>query len=203
MDPASIAAIMTAIASIGGPVAASFFGSNPTNKFTGGQQQLQSDIMQALQGGGGNLGFLDPNFSFDQFNQQVGDPARQQFQQRTVPQIQQRFAGVGALRGTAAGDTITRAGADLEGQLAQQAFQAQQRGLDRAVSAFNPALQSQYTGDTQTNPFGALFGGIGAGAAQNFDLTQFLNALGFSSGNPNVAQGQGGTFGGGQRVQVG
>jgi len=90
---------------------------------------------------------FDPTELTDMFKSSVADPARQQFQQKTLPGIQERFiagggAGSGALNRAAVG-----AGADLEsglsGQLAQLLAQAQQGTLSRQAGlAVSPTQET-------------------------------------------------------------
>ena len=89
------------------------------------QQQVQSAIAQLGLGGieGLNLeqliGGLNPETSAGLFNQVVGDPARQQFSQETLPQIQQSFISQNAGSSSMANRALAQAGVDLEGKLGQ------------------------------------------------------------------------------------
>lgn len=202
-NPSTAATILNAIATVGGPILSSIFGaSGRESQLTPQQEQLQQQLIQGL-GGSGPLGLLG-QFNFDNFQRDVGDPLRQQFQQRTVPGIQQRFAGLGQLRGTSSGDTITRAGADLEGQIANLGFQGQQNSLDRILRGAGLALG---TGTQQRDPGRAssLFAGIGQGAAQNFDLQQTIESLLnlFGSGEQGLSGTTGRSVGGARAATIG
>lgn len=113
---------------------------------------------------------FDPTELTDMFQSSVADPARQQFQQKTLPGIQERFiagggGGSGALNRAAVG-----AGADLEsglsGQLAQLLAQAQQGTLNRqaglAVAPTQETFQ-QMSDDPILKLLTPLLAGVGTG----------------------------------------
>lgn len=188
MDPASAAAILSAIAAVGGPIAGSFFGGTGTDTgFTDEQRNLLNDLIQGIQTGSGPIG---APFDTGRFQREVGDPIREQFQQRTVPQIQQRFAGQGQMRGTSSGDTITRAGADLEAEIARGAFDAEQKTLDRILAGTKVGLTDPGKHTTEKDsPVGDFFNMVGAGGAKEFDLQNFLNMIMPGSGGGGGMQG--------------
>lgn len=188
MAAPGILAALNLAASIGGPLIGNLLGrAKPVSKFTDPQQNLQRELIQSLLGGGGAFNFLRPEQATQDFQRQVADPARQQFQNLTIPQIQQRFAGLGQLRGTSAGDTIARSGANLEQALLGQQFQTQQNALDRVLQGLSPAFANQFTGQQQLSPMQATAYGFGQQGLKNLDSQQILNLL----------QGLGNAFGGG------
>lgn len=111
------------------------FGEGPSmnkfDQFTPEQQQLLSQMMNML-GAGGSLGqgygqsvdylkqLMDPN---SQAVQQFTQPYMDQFNQQTVPQLAERFAGAGGgmgggLSSSGFGQSLSVAGGALQNQLA-------------------------------------------------------------------------------------
>lgn len=66
------------------------------------------------------LGEYDPQMAINAFQQNVADPARQNFQEQTIPGITERFAGSGGLRSGAYSGQLLREGQNLEKGLAGQ-----------------------------------------------------------------------------------
>lgn len=66
------------------------------------------------------MGEYDPQMAMNAFNQNVADPARQNFQEQTVPGITERFAGGGGLRSGAYSGQLLREGQNLEKGLSGQ-----------------------------------------------------------------------------------
>jgi hypothetical protein len=114
--------------------------------------------------------------AFDQFSQ----PYMQQFQEQILPQIAERFAGMGALSSSGFGQALGGAASGLQGQLAQLFSQLQQQAAGQQYDQYNN-LGQQYGNLAQTGlgyqPFaynkqegsagflGPLLGAIGSKAA--------------------------------------
>jgi hypothetical protein len=181
-----------------------FGGSDQLKKVptgTQGQEQLHNSILsQAMgmsQGGGGydlanqyynNLLGGNQQQAFDQFSQ----PYMQQFQEQTLPQIAERFAGAGALSSSGFGQALGGAASGLQSQLAQLFSQLQsqaagqqygqynqlaQTGLNHQQFAYNHVPGSQgflgtalgAAGTALGGPIGAALGaGIGGGISNLF-----------------------------------
>lgn len=117
----------------------SLFGSKPKTKevsrLSGGQQDLLNDLISRVLSGQGGFGF-DEEF----FQQSFADPAIRQFENRFAPQIQQKFIGAGAGRGSNIQDALTRAGADVQGSIDQQRAQLLNQALNRQLQGAQLAL---------------------------------------------------------------
>ena len=120
---------------------------------TGTQQQqgLHNSILgQAMnmqgQGGGYDLAqnyfnnFLGDNQqqAFDQFSQ----PYLQQFQEQMLPQIAERFAGMGALSSSGFGQSLGGAASGLQSQLAQLFSNLQQQAAGQQYNQYNQLAQT-------------------------------------------------------------
>lgn len=119
-------------------------GSGP--KQTGAAQLLTSEQKQALQdilGGIDIQGLVDPARQQQFFQQQVADPAREQFEQRTIPALSEELIALGANRGSGLGARLGMASADLEKALAQASSGFQQQGLQNQMQLLNLALGRQ------------------------------------------------------------
>ncbi len=129
----------------------------------GGPEGLQQQGLGAL---GGLLG------GGQQFFEQLQAPALRQFQEQTVPDIAERFTGMGsgAQGSSAFGQQLGAAGAGLAetlaGQRAGLGLQAQQTGLQGLLSMLGLAEQPQFGTGFQPGREGALgglLGGVGQG----------------------------------------
>jgi len=103
-------------------------------RFTPEQQQALSQLLQT------GLGGLGEGLDFGPIEEQ----ARTQFEQRTVPSIAERFAGLDALGSSGFQQSLGQAGAGLESQLAAQKsqFGLQKQGLLQNLLGLG--LQPQY-----------------------------------------------------------
>lgn len=130
------------------------FGSAPKIKQmpTGTQQQTQfggNDLIQLLQQMMGQGGGLQQANQYDQsllqggqegFNQ-FAQPYNQQFEQKTLPGIAERFAGMGALSSSGFGQALGGAASDFQSQLAQLFTQLQGQAAGRQQNQFGNLSQ--------------------------------------------------------------
>ncbi len=130
------------------------FGSSPDlkKKATGTAQQQQfggQQIIQLLQQMMGQGGGLNQANQYDQsllgqgpeaFNN-FSEPYLQQFQEQILPQIGERFAGMGALSSSGFGQALGGAGAGLQSQLAQLFSQLQGQASGRQQGQFQNLSQ--------------------------------------------------------------
>lgn len=120
-------------------LSSALFGTKPKREqvslLSRGQADLLNDIIQKSMQGSEGFG-MDENF----FQQSFVDPALRQFQSRIAPQIQQKFIGAGAGRGSNLQDALLRAGADVQGNLDQQRAQLLNQALERQLKAAQTAL---------------------------------------------------------------
>jgi len=160
------------------------FGRSPkkeqVSSLTGGQEDLLNFIIQQAMGGQGGFGF-DEEF----FQKSFTDPAMRQFEQRIAPQIQQKYIGAGAGRGSNVQDALTRAGADVQGGLDEQRAALLNQALDRQLKAAGLGLGTQAFGIEQdpgtTGLFSDIFSGLGAGVASGVGspIGRGISNLGF------------------------
>lgn len=126
------------------------------NQFNPDQQQALSQILQMSLGG-----LQKTPFDFGPIAQQ----ARENFQQKTIPSIAERFAGLGGLRSSAFNRAIGQAGAGLEtnlGALGAQYNLAQQSNLGKLLQiGLAPQTQQGIMPGTS-----GIFGNLGQGAGQ-------------------------------------
>lgn len=121
----------------------------------------QQDVLSKL------LGDFDPSSLETMFKGSVADPARQQFQQQTLPGIQERFIAGGASRGGAMNRAAVGAGANLESglsaQLAQLLGGAEQGQLNRQAQLSTASTFDNFNRPSDS-PLGNLFAPIATGA---------------------------------------
>lgn len=111
----------------GGQDLISFLQQQLTNQGGGFQQANQYD--QGLLGNGPQ--------AFNQFSQ----PYMQQFQEQMLPQIAERFAGMGALSSSGFGQALGGAASNLQAQLAQLFSQLQGQAAGRQQGQFQNLSQ--------------------------------------------------------------
>ena len=156
VDPLIGAALISALSG----AATSFFGgSNKIKKVptqTKAQTGLQSNLINQanqLSGMGGGYqnalqylqSLLDPN---SQAQQNFAAPYLQNFNERILPDIAERFAGAGALSSSGFGQALGGAGANLQAQLASLQSGLQQQGAGTLLNQYNQ-LTSQALGNPQ------------------------------------------------------
>ena len=111
-------------------------------------------------------------------------PYMRQFQEQTIPQLAERFAGFGgrggALSSSGFGQGLGAAGAGLQESLASMGAGLQQNALQQALGQYNTlaglglgtrAFQPQFIPGQPglfSNLFGGLLGGFGSGAGRGF-----------------------------------
>lgn len=197
------------------------------SNYTKGQQRTLKNVNasqnQLSQGGYQNaMGlleqYLNPNSDvYKNFEK----PYQQQFEQQTIPQLAERFAGANAMGGglmtSGFGQSLGAAGANLQTQLAQMKQQYQRQSINDLLGQYNQltnqslgakSFENVYDPGTQGQlGFGGeiLKGGLTA-AASIFGgpaANNLFNSMGsgsnasqpFSAGTPGGGSGYKGTFG--------
>ena len=134
--------------------------------YTPEQQALLSQIMGGLGGEGGALGggmdFIQQLLG-GQTAETATAPMMRQFDEQTVPQLSERFAGSDALNSSAFGQSLGSAGAGLQENLFNARNQQQMQGLQGLMAMLNPALGKQFETTVQQGGGGMLGGLIGTG----------------------------------------
>jgi hypothetical protein len=173
-------------------------GIEQVSTLTDQQQQVLSQLLTGIQGGefsqfgqseqfgeglgalSGLLGGFDPQRTTEAFQQQVADPARQQFQEEVLPSIQERLIGAGAGRGTTAQRQFAQAGQRLEqglsGQLAGQLQQGEQLGAQQQLQALG--IAPGFVSSPQQQQLQAIATALGISSFENVQQQPKQSALG-------------------------
>lgn len=130
------------------------------------QQQLFQLMSQALQGGGplADVYGFDPGQVTDVFQQNVANPAYQNFQEQVVPGITGQFRGQNLQNSSYLGGALGKAGSDvqsgLDAQLANMIYNAQQQAASRKQQGISDLMNTQTFAYTQS-PWMSLLNQIG------------------------------------------
>ena len=179
------------------------FGSKDKNiqlpTMTGGQMQGLEGILQQLQqmqGQGGAYGgaqdYLSKILSNDpNAMAEFEAPYRNEFEQKTIPGLAERFAGLnpmgGGLSSSGFGQAIGGAGAGLQAQLAGLHGALRQGAAGQAMGQFNQLANlglgsrafENYMQPGSGGLFGGLASGVGAGAGQAGGMALMMKLLPF------------------------
>lgn len=134
------------------------------------QQALREQQFQGLQGQGplANLYNFDTQQATDVFNQNIRQPAYQQYQENVVPTITGQFRGNNLGNSSYAGEALARSGRDvqrnLDAQMSSYLQNGQQQSQQNRINGMNGLLNQQsfdYVPRGQ-DPWETLFeGGMG------------------------------------------
>lgn len=175
MDPATLAALITAAGSIGGGL----LGRQKTPRETPIQKRQRfaiDDIFAGLKGEGpyANLFQADE----DAFQRSYVDPAMERWNTFIRPAIAQSHAGSGLSRSTGFDDELTRAGVNMSSLLNEQYAAFQNQAMQRAMQGLTGALGASpgLGPQSQQSPFGSAVAG-------------YLTSPAFGQGIGNILQG--------------
>lgn len=205
---ALIAAIPALIGAFGPALSKKLFGEDEgefkqISTQTPEQQQLFSQLLGGLGGlQGQGFGALQSKLGGSQdFLSQLQAPALRQFQEQTIPNIAERFSGLGAQGSSAFGQQLGSAGAGLAEKLAAQrgelGMQSQQQGLEMLLTLLGLSQKPQFQSffdPGRESPMGGFLGGVGTGFGGAFGkvggegLSSALSGL-FKK-KPGIAQNQ-------------
>lgn len=156
-------------------------GANQLNNFQAGLGQTQSQqAIQGLMSGGSIHSTLGTQDTQNYIQQGIYNPALLNFQQTTLPQITQAFAGQGASFSSRAGTAVQRASSDLNTQLAGQAanvtmqneqLRSQQDLTAQQANASNVLGASQLNSNLSTSALSNIL----AQNNQNWQYQQYAN----------------------------
>lgn len=107
------------------------------------QDQLLELIRQGLESGEGPFAEMFGSFNEQSFNQGVRNPALKNLQEQTIPGILEKYGGGGMRGGSGMRNALTKAGVDLESQLAQLQYGAQQQQTQNRLQGLNLGLGTQ------------------------------------------------------------
>jgi len=114
-------------------------------------------------------------------------PARQAFEQKTIPGIAERFSGVGGQQSSAFGQQLGQAASDLETNLSAQRSGLQSQALQQLMGLLGQGMQPQfqnYQQEAQPGFLQNLLSAIGSfgGTALTGGLAGLIGKQGFRSG---------------------
>lgn len=107
------------------------------------QKELLDLIQEGLTSGEGPLKDILGSFNQEEFEKGVSQPALKHFQDTILPLIQNKFIANNQSRGSGIQRAQFKAGADLQAQLAQLMYQAQQQQKQNKLGGLNTALGKQ------------------------------------------------------------
>lgn len=161
--------IGTAVGAVGGGFAGLFGSKKKRQKnkkmstLDPQQQGLYNDYISSIRGEGpfSDMYNFDSKGYNDVFDQTVSRPANRNFQENIVPQITGQFRSNNLQNSSYAGESLSRAGRDvqenLDAQRSQNIFQGQQQANSNKQNAINNILNTQtfaYNKGTERTPSG-------------------------------------------------
>lgn len=158
---------------------------------TPGQEELMRLIEEGLSKGEGAFSDIFGKFNQGEFDKGVTEPALKNFQENILPMIQEKFVAGNQAGGSGLRNAQFKAGTDLQSQLAQLMYQAQQQQKQNRSGGLQTALG--------TKAFENLYQPSQAGA-----IPAFLQGVsgrageGVGQGISNAFSGGSGGGGGGQ-----
>jgi hypothetical protein len=151
------------------------------------QEEIQALIQEGLEKGTGPFADIFGAFNEEEFNKGISEPALKNFRENILPQLQEKFIAGNQVLGSGLQRAQTQAAGDLQSQLAQLMYGAQQnkqtqrqQGLENLLGQrnFENIYQQGTTGALQKfgnelvtgaaksiTSGGGLFGGGGGGGA--------------------------------------
>ena len=191
MDPASIAAIVTALSTM----ASSFAGKGKTQRETPtqkNQRKMIDELRAGMKGEGQYADYFNP--SYEAFQKSYVDPAKKLWGEQIAPQVMQGLDSTGFGRSTSFDDALTRSGVDMDMMLNQQWAGMQDAAYNRQGNAINSILGANQGIGPQSQQGPAEMGITSLLGNQDF-MSQLMKIFG---GEPD----QGGTTAtsGGQRT---
>lgn len=179
MDPFTLALITAGIGA-GGSALGGFLGRDKGRETAiQGQQRLTiDDILAGIKGEGPFASLFAADE--DTFQKSFVDPAQARFANQTAPQIQQQFIASGQQRGTGLEDTLSRAGVDMDMELASQYGQFQQSALQRQLQALGGVLGAKpgaAPGQSGASAAGQGFAGFAGSSGFGNSLSAILDSI--------------------------
>lgn len=104
------------------------------------QEELMSLIKEGLSKGTGAFGGIFGDFDKGAFEEGVSKPALQNFQENILPQLQEKFIAGNQVLGSGMRRGQLKAATDLQTQLAQLMYEAQQKQQQNKLAGIQTAL---------------------------------------------------------------
>jgi hypothetical protein len=191
--PAIIAALATVASTY---VASKATGNKAKNKQqplqTKEQEEMSKIISDSLKSGGkGPLADLFKGFNANDFEKGVRQPAITKFKEETLPMLLEKLNAGGQTGGSGQARYLGKAGAELEANLANLLYQAQQSGQQNKNANILDLLKIQQSGGKFENTHTPANAGLGPAvlnAGSKFTGQLFANAM----NQPSAPSGGGG-----------
>lgn len=135
------------------------------NRFTPQQQQLFDLISKGLTQGVGELRDIFGPFNQQEFEKGVTDPALKQFREKVLPNLYERYIAGNQVGGSGMRMAGDQAATDLQSQLSQLLYQAQQDQRSRRQQGVGLALGVNPTETTYRPPTQGFVSSILEGAS--------------------------------------
>lgn len=142
------------------------------------QEQLMKLIQEGVTSGKGPLADIFGGFNQEEFEKGVSEPALKNFQENILPMLQEKFNAGNQAGGSGQLRAQNKAGTDLQSQLAQLMYQAQQNQKQGKLAGVQSLLG--------TKSFENVYNPAGGGIVQSF-----LEGLG-KAGGKSIVNGPGG-----------
>jgi len=148
------------------------FSDNQVSSLDPKQQELYSQLVQALQGGGGPLADIygfDPEKVRENFDLNYAQPAYQKFEEEVIPGITGQFRGQNLQNSSYLGGALSKAGTDvqkgLDANLSNMLFNAEQQAIQRKQQGLQNLLNMQ-TFAYEQSPLMQLLQALAGGAGK-------------------------------------
>jgi len=180
-------------------------GFEQASTMTGGQTDLLSQLMSGLSGGqtgggalGGGMDFLQNLLSGD--TSKFEQPLMRQFQEQTIPQLAEKFAGFGGMSSGSFNQALGQAGAGLSENLGALRGQLGMQGLGQLQGLMGQGLGAKSFENVYRPSTTGFVGGMapGLGAALGMGMTGGFGGGGMGSilsSLMNLIKGGGGQVG--------
>ncbi len=178
------------------------FGSKPKQKklstLTPEQQELMTLINEGLTSGEGAFGDIFGKFNQQEFEEGVTKPALKNFQEQILPMLQEKFIARGDVGGSGMQRAQGRAATDLQSNLANLMYQAQQTQKQNRIGGVNTSFGRQATENLHIPGTEGLVQGAAKAFAQGAG-----SALGGGMGGGGAGMGVGTPGGGISNANIG
>jgi hypothetical protein len=145
------------------------------------QDQLMQLINEGLTSGEGPFGDLFGSFDEDSFNKGVTEPALKNFKENILPMLQEKFIAGNQVLGSGLQNAQVKAAGNLQDQLAQLMYQAQQGQQQNKLAGINSLLGRNTFENVYKQGSTGLVPGVLQGATQGLGQG-FGNKLGSIAG---------------------
>jgi hypothetical protein len=132
------------------------------------QQELMKLVMQGLKEGKGPFAELFGDFDKDSFDEGVSKPMMKQFQEETLPQIQEKFIAGNQVLGSGMRRGQMKAANDFQSELAKLMYGAQKDQQSNKLAGINSMLGKTTNENVYKQGTTGAVQGLAQGASQAF-----------------------------------